>query len=96
MVKIIYRTIYTLVNTEVYTSLIALNAAIREALDVLNNAPFKGRDYSRRSQFEEIEKEALKPLPPYRYEFKQQVMVTAGMSVSLPMTGICVNTITPP
>lgn len=76
MVKIIYRTIYTLVNTEVYTSLATLNASIREALDVLNNAPFKGRDYSRRQQFEEIEKEALHCLPAYRYEFKQQAMVT--------------------
>lgn len=76
MVKIVYRTIYTLVNTEVYTSLAALNTAIREALEVLNNAPFKGRDYSRRQQFEEIEKEVLHPLPAYRYEFKQGAMVT--------------------
>jgi hypothetical protein len=37
---------------------------------------FKGRDYSRRQQFEEIEKSALRPLPIYRYEFKQQAMVT--------------------
>jgi transposase len=76
MVKIVYRSIYTLVNTEGYTSLTALNTAIREALEVLNNAPFKGRDYSRRQQFEEIEKEVLHCLPAYRYEFKQQAMVT--------------------
>ena len=76
MVKIIYRHIYTMVNKEVYTSLTALNAAIREAVEILNNAPFKARDYSRRQQFEEIERAALKPLPTYRYEFKQQVMVT--------------------
>ena len=76
MVKIVYRNIYTLVNREVFTSLEALNIAIREALEVLNNAPFKGRDYSRRSQFEEIEKDVLMPLPPYRYEFKQGVIVT--------------------
>jgi hypothetical protein len=76
MVKIIYRSIYTLINREVYTSLAALNTAIREALELLNHAPFKGRDYSRRSQFDEIEKEALTELPTYRYEFKQGVMVT--------------------
>ncbi|HWJ30287.1 MAG TPA: IS21 family transposase, partial [Flavisolibacter sp.] len=58
MVKIVYRSIYTMVNREVYTTLAALNAAIREALEVLNNTPFKGREYSRRQQFEEIEKEA--------------------------------------
>ena len=76
MVKIIYRQVYTLVNKEVHTSLTALNTAIRQALEVLNNAPFKARDYSRRSQFEEIERETLKPLPSYPYEFKQQVIVT--------------------
>lgn len=76
MVKIIYHSIYTLVGKEVYTSLTALNAAIREALELLNNAPLKGRDYSRREQFEEIERAALRPLPAFRYEFKQQVMVT--------------------
>jgi transposase len=76
MVKIIYRSVYTLVNKEVYTTLTALNTAIREAVEVLNNAPFKARDYGRRSQFEEIERETLKPLPSYPYEFKQQVIVT--------------------
>ena len=80
MVKIIYHHIYTQVIRETHASLAALNTAIREALEVLNNAPFKGRDYSRRSQFEEIEREALKPLPPYRYEFKQQVIVTVMKS----------------
>lgn len=76
MVKIIYSSIYTLVHTEVHHSLAGLNTAIRAALEVLNNTAFKGRDYSRRQQFEEIERPALKPLPAYRYEFKQQVLVT--------------------
>lgn len=76
MVKIVYRAIYTAVNREIYTSLVALNTAIKEALEVLNNAPFKGRDYSRRSQFEEIERGTLMSLPAYPYEFKQQVIVT--------------------
>jgi transposase len=76
MVKIVYRAIYTQVNQKIYTSLSALNKAIHEALEVLNNAPFKGREYSRRQQFEEVERSALRPLPIYRYEFKQQVMVT--------------------
>lgn len=76
MVKIIYRHIYTIVNKEVYNSLAAMNSTIREAVEVLNHMPFKGRDYSRRQQFEDIEREALKPLPAYPYEFKQQVIVT--------------------
>jgi transposase len=76
MVKIIYRHIYTIVNKEIYHSLATLNNTIREAVEVLNNAPFKGRDYSRRQQFEDIERETLKALPAYPYEFKQQVIVT--------------------
>ena len=76
MVKIIYKSIYVAVNTSVYTSPEELNTSVRKALELLNDAPFKGRDYSRRQQFEEIERSALQPLPVYRYEFKQQVMVT--------------------
>lgn len=76
MVKIIYRHIYTVVNKEIYNSLASLNSTIREAVEVLNNAPFKGRDYSRRQQFEDLERQTLKPLAAYRYEFKQQVIVT--------------------
>jgi transposase len=77
MVKIVYRGIYTAINTPLpYTSLEELNTAVSRALEVLNNTPFKGRDYSRRQQFEEIERPALQVLPVYRYEFKQQVIVT--------------------
>jgi transposase len=76
IVKIIYRSIYLEVNKEAYTTLEALNEAVRQALEVHNNTFFKGRDYSRRQQFDEIEKMELQPLPAYRYEFKQQAIVT--------------------
>lgn len=76
MVKIIYRCIYSTVATQVHFSLPSLNAAILEALEKFNREPFKGRDYSRRQQFEELERAALQPLPAYRYEFKQQSIVT--------------------
>lgn len=76
MVKIVYSRIYAKVSSHAYFTLESLNAAIREALEQLNNALFKGRDYSRRQQFEELERGALQPLPVYRYEFKQQHIVT--------------------
>ncbi|GAA4291183.1 hypothetical protein GCM10023163_06050 [Aestuariibaculum suncheonense] len=38
---------------------------------------FRGREYSRYSLFEEIEKQALKPLPEKRYEIKRQSRATA-------------------
>lgn len=75
-VKLIYRSIYTKVTEHVYTTLEALNAAIWNALEIHNNTPFKGREYSRRQQFEELERSALAELPVYRYEAKQQAMVT--------------------
>ena len=76
MVKIIYRRIYTVISNETYFSLIELNEAIRKALEELNNSLFKGRDYSRSQQFDEVEKSALQTLPINRYEFKKQQMVT--------------------
>jgi transposase len=76
MVKIIYRCIYATVSAQVHFTLQSLNAAIIEALEINNRAPFKGRNYSRRQQFEELEKSALQPLPAYRYEFRQQAIVT--------------------
>ena len=76
IVKIIYRSIYVVVTEQVHTSLEGLNVAIRQALELHNNACFKGRNYSRRQQFEEIERAALQPLPVFRYESKQQAIVT--------------------
>lgn len=75
-VKLIYRSIYPKVMEQVFTSIEGLNAAIWLALEGHNNVPFKGRDYSRQQQFEELEKAVLCPLPAYRYEIKQQVVVT--------------------
>ena len=76
MVKIIYTRIYAQLSTHTYFTLESLNTAIREALEQLNNGMFKGRNYSRRQQFDELEKETLQPLPVYRYQFKQQHIVT--------------------
>ena len=76
MVKIVYRKVYTQLSSCTYFTLESLNAAIKSSLEELNNAPFKGRNYSRRQQFDEVEKATLLPLPVYRYEFKQQVVLT--------------------
>jgi transposase len=87
IIKIIYTKIYTHLQQRTFTSLEELNAAIRIHLEDLNNAHLKARDYSRRQQFEELERNELQPLPAYRYEFKRQLIVTvmknghAGLSV---------------
>lgn len=75
-VKIIYSRIYAPIHKQTYHTLAELNAAIKEALEVHNNQPLKGRNYSRRTQFEEVERVALSPLPALRYEFKKQHQAT--------------------
>lgn len=46
-----------------------LNEAIRERLAWLNNRPLTGQAQSRRDLFEEVEKDALRPLPHYPFEY---------------------------
>ena len=73
-VKIAYSRIYAPLNKQVFHSLAELNSAILEALESHNTQLLKGRNYSRRLQFEEIEREALNPLPVLRYAFKKQAL----------------------
>ncbi len=77
-VKIIYTSIFTKIREKNYTQLKELNADIRIHLESTNNALMKGRPYSRRMQFEEIEKSVLNPLPLIRYELKKRVHLTVG------------------
>jgi transposase len=75
-VKIVYTRIFAPLRTRTFTSLSALNTAIGEELEVLNTAPFKGRAYSRRQLFEDVEREALAPLPRVRYELREEHRAT--------------------
>ena len=77
-VRISYTRIYARIRGNEYYSLEELNTAIRVALEDHNNALLKGRNYSRRQQYEEIERSALMPLPPLRYELKKQHFGTVG------------------
>lgn len=75
-VKILYTRVYANMPKELPTSLINLNQIILPHLEEHNNINMKGRNYSRRTQFDEIEKKTLQPLPALRYEFKKQNTVT--------------------
>ena len=77
-VKIVYTRIYVKIRSKTYYSLEDLNLAIREALEEHNLALLNGRDYSRRQQFEEVERAALNALPPLRYELKKQHYATVA------------------
>lgn len=75
-VKIIYSRIYAPLRGSIFHSLQELNKAIWERLEYHNNQSLKGRDYSRRQQFEEVERKALTTLPISRYQFKKLHYVT--------------------
>lgn len=75
-VKIVYSRIYTKLRDKSFDSLDALNAAILEALTEHNNAHLKGRSYSRRQQFEEVERTELMALPATRFEMKESSFAT--------------------
>lgn len=76
VVKISYNRIYAEIEKHVFHSLEALNKAIAEELEKHNNKRFSGRDYTRRELFEEIEREALQPLPAFRFELLEYKSVT--------------------
>ena len=68
-VQVVERWILARLRNHRFFSLGELNAAIRDLVAELNGRPFKKREGSRASVFAEIEKPALRPLPPTAYEF---------------------------
>jgi transposase len=77
-VKIIYQVIYTSLREKEFASLEDLNQAIWELLAIHNSNLLRGRPYSRRQMFEEIERMTLQPLSPYRYELKNKRVATVS------------------
>lgn len=75
-VKIIYTRIYAPLRKTVYHSLRELNEAIGTVLEEHNNRLLQGRNYSRRQQFDEIERGVLSPPPVLPYELKKQFHAT--------------------
>lgn len=58
IVKIIYQRVYASLDEQHFLSLEELNTAIKIELEEHNNKLLTGRDYSRRQQFEEVERAA--------------------------------------
>lgn len=68
-VLIAQRWILACLRNRTFFSLEELNAVIAELLEKLNTRPFKKLDGCRRSAFEAIDRPAMRPLPPTRWEF---------------------------
>jgi transposase len=75
-VKLIYRSIYPTLEERKFFDLLSLNIAIRIALELHNNAPMVGRTYSRRQQYEDIERDCMGRLNPVRFALKQRLTAT--------------------
>jgi hypothetical protein len=70
-VLIVERWILAALRKHTFHSLAELNMAIRELLIKLNNRTFRKLDTTRTKLFEELERPALKPLPPEAFTFAQ-------------------------
>ncbi|MEX2489921.1 MAG: IS21 family transposase [Pseudomonadales bacterium] len=70
-VQIVERWIMARLRHQTFFTLASLNQAIRLLLDELNRRPFKKLPGTRRSQFEQLDKPALRPLPGSRYQYAE-------------------------
>lgn len=75
-VKITYMRIFASLPPDLPTSLIELNTRIHALLETHNRKSFKGRNYSRLEQFNEMERAALQPLPEKRFELRNSSVAT--------------------
>lgn len=79
-VQQVERHILAKLRNRMFFGLYELNQAIRPLLDELNNRPFQKLPGSRLSQFNSLEKPALKPLPSCRYEYAEWKKAKAGFN----------------
>jgi transposase len=70
-VLLVERWVLACLRHRTFFSLAELNAEIRRLLVRLNERRFQKLEGSRRSLFESLDRPALEPLPPVRYEFAQ-------------------------
>jgi transposase len=69
-VGILYSRIYAPINEQSFFSLSQLNDAIWQQLEIHNQMSFQGKNDTRKSLFDELERPILKSLPTTRYELK--------------------------
>jgi transposase len=78
-VLVVQRWILARLRNRQFFSLHELNAAIAELLVELNRRPFKKLPGCRAEAFESIDRPAMKPLPPTRYEYAEWVKAKVGI-----------------
>jgi len=79
-IKLVYRNIYTMMEKRTFHDLQSMNQALGVAVEIYNNRPFSRKTYSRRQLFEQIERDTLQELPRYRYQIREQSVLTVNRS----------------
>ena len=70
-VQIVERSVLAPIRNEVFFSIAQLNRCVGELVAEANSRPFQKLEGCRREQFEEVDRPALGPLPPYPYTYTQ-------------------------
>jgi transposase len=84
-VLVVERWILARLRNRQFFSLVELNTAIAELLEVLNNRPFKKLPGTRRSMFDSLDRPAMQSLPatPYEYAEFKKVRVNIDYHVAI-------------
>jgi transposase len=86
-VQLVERWIAARLRHQTFFSLLSLNLAIRTLLEDLNQRPFKKLPGTRASQFEELERAALLPLPQQPYEYAEWRLARAHLDYHIEISG---------
>ena len=86
-VQLVQRWILARLRHQTFVGLAELNQAARQLLDRLNDKPFKKLPGSRRSQFESIDKPAMRPLPSMPYEFRYHKKAKVNIDYHVELEG---------
>ena len=86
-VQVVERWILAALRHRTFFSLVELNAAIAELLERLNTRPFRKLPGSRRSQFEQLDRPTLRPLPDSPYVFAEWKRVRVNLDYHVEVDG---------
>src|SRR5664279_3332861 len=85
-VSIVYSNVYAPLRNTVFFSLEELHHAILDALDKLNNKPYKNTVYSRLYFYEQYERNKLKNLPEQIFTRKKVIALTVQRNYHIQLT----------
>ena len=86
-VQVVERWVIAPLRNRRFFSLGELNRAVRERVDEINRRCFRGMPTSRQDLFEEVERAALHPLPPQRYEVQTIKRATVNIDYHVEFDG---------